>query len=197
MPRVMNTTKIITALREFFAKERRLPGYNEMLRIFGYRSKNSVFQALRMLEDQGYIVKGPTGKIAPTAKLDGSVRILGTVQAGIPVDAEQLADAPSVQMETFLAPHPERSFLLEVRGDSMVDAAITEGDYVLVEARNKANVGDIVVANVDGEWTLKYLDQDADGLFLRPGNAKYKPIRATRTLSIAGVVRAVVRRYRS
>ena len=191
----MNTQKIITALREFFAQERRLPGYNEMLRIFGYRSKNSVFQALRMLEDRGYIVKAPTGKISPTAKLDGAIRILGTVQAGIPVDAEQLTDAPPVQMERFLAPHPERSFLLEVRGDSMIDAAINEGDYVLVESKEKASVGDIVVANVDGEWTLKYLDKDGDGLFLRPANKRYAPIRAREKMSIAGVVRAVVRRY--
>lgn len=193
----MNTHKIITALREFFARERRLPGYNEMLLIFGYRSKNSVFQALRMLEEQGYIVKGKNGKIAPTSKLDGSVRILGTVQAGIPVDAEQLADAPSVQMEAFLAPHPERSFLLEVRGDSMIEAAINEGDFVLVESQDKANVGDIVVANVDGEWTLKYLAQDNRGLYLRPGNAKYQPIYAKQSLTIAGVVRAVVRRYKA
>ena len=193
----MNTTKIITALREFFVKERRLPGYNEMLRIFEYRSKNSVFQALHMLETKGYIVKAKNGKIAPTAKLDGGVRILGTVQAGIPVDAEQIADAPSLQMETFLTPHPERSFLLEVRGDSMVDAAINEGDYVLVEARTRASVGDIVVANVDGEWTLKFLDRDADGLFLRPGNAKYPPIHAKEHLSVAGIVRAVVRRYKA
>ena len=195
MPRVMNTTKIIAALREFFAQERRLPGYNEMLRIFGYRSKNSVFLALRMLEERGYIVKGPHGKISPTAKLDGPIRILGTVQAGIPVDAEQLTDARTVQMEKFLAPHPDRSFLLEVRGDSMIEAAINEGDYVLVEAREKANVGEIVVANVDGEWTLKYLDKDAKGLFLRPANSRYAPIRAREKMTIAGVVRAVVRRY--
>lgn len=197
MPRVMNTTKIISALREFFAKERRLPGYNEMLIIFGYRSKNSVFQALHMLEDQGYIVKGPNGKIAPTAKLDSTVRVLGTVQAGIPVDAEALADAPAIHMESFLAPHPERSFLLEVRGDSMIEAAINEGDYVLVEAQNKADLGDIVVANVDGEWTLKYLAKDENGLYLRPGNAKYEPIYAKQSLTIAGIVRAVVRRYKA
>ena len=98
-------------------------------------------------------------------------------------------------MEKFLAPHPERSFLLEVRGDSMIEAAINEGDYVLVEAREKANIGDIVVANVDGEWTLKYLAKDAKGLFLRPGNSRYAPIRAREKMTIAGVVRAVVRRY--
>lgn len=192
----MNTTKIITALREFYAKERRLPGYNEMLIIFGYRSKNSVFQALHMLEDQGYIIKSDNGKIAPTSKLDGCVKLLGTVQAGIPVEATALADAPSVYLETFLAPNPERSFLLEVRGDSMIDAAINEGDYVLVEHRNIANIGDIVVANVDGEWTLKYLACDQKGLYLRPGNPKYEPIHAKESMTIAGVVRAVVRRYR-
>ncbi len=195
MPRVLNFKKILSTLRAFYAKERRLPGYNEMLVIFNYRSKNSIFQVLRVLENQGYLVKGPRGKIAPTAKFVGSIRNLGTVQAGIPVDVEQV-EAPAVELDHFLAPNPEQTFLLQVRGDSMIDAHIAEGDFVLVEATPEANPGDIVVACVDNEWTLKYLDRDNQGFFFRPANKKFSNIRPKESLRIGGVVRSVIRNFR-
>jgi repressor LexA len=190
----MDNERISAAMRAFVLAERRMPGYNEMLRIFDYRSKNSVFNALRMLEEQGYILKEPSGKIAPTAKLAGAVRILGSVQAGLPVDAQQLEGEP-VELDQFLAPHPESTFMLQVHGDSMIDAGIHEGDFVLVETHAEAHTHDIVVANVDGEWTLKYFTRDANGPLLLAANRSYLPIRAKHSLHVAGVVRAVVRRY--
>lgn len=171
-----------------------MPGYNEMLELFNYRSKNSVFHALRILEEQEFLTKDETGKIAPTPKLSGAVRLLGTVQAGIPVEADAQQGEPIV-LEEFLAPHPEKTFMLQVRGDSMIDAGIHEDDYVLVETGVTPRPHDIVVANVDGEWTLKYYSRDAKGVVLLPANSQYKPIRAQHSLHIAGVVRAGVRRY--
>lgn len=190
----MNTERIVHALRKFVLTERRMPGYNEMLDLFGYRSKNSVFNALRVLEEQGYIVKESAGKIAPTAKLAGAIRLLGSVQAGIPIEAQQL-EGEAVVLDQFLAPHPENTFMLAVHGDSMIDAGIHEGDYVLVEAAAEPHAHDIVVASVDGEWTLKYFTRDASGPLLVAANRSYFPIRAKHTLHVAGVVRAVVRRY--
>ena len=171
-----------------------MPGYNEMLDIFGYRSKNSVFNALRILEEDGYLRKDETGKVAPTAKLSGAIRLLGSVQAGIPVEATEL-DGEPVMLEQFLVPRPERTFMLKVRGESMVDAGIHEGDYVLVETGVTPRNNDIVVACVDGEWTLKYYTREGRDVVLMPANKEFMPIRAKRTLHIAGVVRAGVRRY--
>jgi len=191
----MDTEKIINALRNFYHEERRMPGYNEMMRIFGYRSKNSVFHAIRMLEDQGYLIKEEDGKLSPTPKLEGRIRLLGSVQAGLPVDAEELDGEPLV-LDRFLVPEPERTFMLKVHGDSMIDAGIHEGDYVLVEAQVEPSTHDIVVASVDGEWTIKYYTRDTNGPLLLAANRRYMPLRARHNLHIAGVVRAVIRRYK-
>ena len=194
MPRVFKQDEVVKKLREFILSEHRMPGYNEMMGLFNYRSKNSVFHALRILQDKEYLTKDEFGKIAPTAKLSGAIRLLGTVQAGIPVEAEQQQGEPIV-LEQFLLPRPDRTFMLQVRGDSMIDAGIHEGDYVLVETGVTPRSQDIVVANVDGEWTLKYYTKDARGVALLPANRNFQPIRAKQSLHIAGVVRAGVRRY--
>ena len=171
-----------------------MPGYNEMMRIFEYRSKNSVFHAIGMLEEQGYLIKEADGKLCPTSKLEGRVRLLGSVQAGLPVDAEELEGEPLV-LDHFLVPDPDNTFMLEVHGDSMIDAGIHEGDYVLVERQVEPSTRDIVVASVDGEWTIKYYTRDTKGPLLLAANRSYLPLRAKHNLHIAGVVRAVVRRY--
>jgi len=192
----MDTDRIVESLRTFVLRERRMPGYNEMLRLFGYRSKNSVFNVLRALEEQGYIAKDSLGKIAATSRLTGALKLLGKVQAGLPVDAQAVEGEP-VDLGEFLAPRPEHTYMLQVQGDSMIDAGIHEGDYVLVETEAEPRTHDIVVANVDGEWTLKYFTRDASGPLLVAANRSYFPIRAKHSLHIAGVVRGVVRRYPS
>ena len=79
--------------------------------------------------------------------------------------------------------------MLTVRGDSMIDAGILPGDVVLVEKGPRPKQNDVVVACVDGEWTLKYYVRDAAGVRLEPANRKYKFIRPQRSLEIGGVVR--------
>ena len=194
MPRIFKQDHVVRQLRAFILSEHRMPGYNEMLELFNYKSKNSVFHALRILEGQGFVKKDESGKIAPTAKLSGAIRLLGAVQAGIPVEAEEQRGEPIV-LEQFLAPRPEKTFMLQVRGDSMIDAGIHEGDYVLVETGVTPRSQDIVVANVDGEWTLKFYTKSGKDIVLLPANRNYQPIRARHSLHIAGVVRAGIRRY--
>ena len=193
MPRTMDLPDRVKRLRGFFARERRLPGYDEMLRLFGYRSKNAVFGLLRRLEADGYIRKR-NGKIAATGRLAGSIRVLGSIQAGFPSPAEEeLLD--SISLDEFLVARPEATFMLRVTGDSMVDAGIHPGDLVLVERGTVPKPNDIVIAQVDGEWTMKYYATDRKGVRLDPANPKYQPIRPRNTLEIAGVVRSVVRKY--
>ena len=77
----------------------------------------------------------------------------------------------------------------------MIEANICEGDIVVVEKRSFANKGDMVIAIVDDEFTLKYLDKDADGLFLKPANHLYKIIRPVTSFEIFGVVVGLIRKY--
>ena len=193
MPRKMDLEDKIKKLRMFFRQERRLPGYAEMLKLFDYRSKNAVFGLLKKLEELGYISRSGR-KIAFTGKLTGSVRLLGAVQAGFPSPAEEeLVD--TISLDEYLIRRPESTYMLSVSGDSMIDAGIHPGDIVIVEKGNKPQKGDIVVANVDDEWTLKYFTMDQAGVRLDPANPKYRFIRPRRSLTIGGVVKAVIRRY--
>ena len=77
----------------------------------------------------------------------------------------------------------------------MIEAGIQPGDLVIVERTNRPKVGDIVIAEVDGEWTMKYLRKRGTRFYLAPANAQYKPIVPKGELKIAAVVKAVVRKY--
>ena len=194
MPRTCDVDTKLKALRDFVRRERRMPGYREMLRLFGYRSKNAVFGLLRRLTASGHLTKNSAGKLTPSGRLTGQVRLLGLIQAGFPSPAEEeLLD--TLSLDEFLIRRPEATFLLKVTGDSMLEAGIQPGDMVLVERGTTPKPGDIVVAQVDDEWTLKYYNKDRQGVRLDPANAKYASIRPKRSLTLGGVVRAVVRKY--
>ncbi len=193
MPRTIDLRKKAALLQQFFRREGRTPSYAEMLTLFGYRSKNAVYGLLALLQQAGYIRKN-RGKIALAGRFAGTVKLLGAVQAGFPSPAEEeLVD--TINLEEFLVRRPEATYMLTVSGDSMIDAGIHPGDIVLVEKGVTPQPRDIVVAQVDDEWTIKYFDQDDQGVLLAPANAKYKAIRPMRSLIIGGIVRAVIRKY--
>jgi SOS regulatory protein LexA len=193
MPRALDIKDRIAKLRNFYWQEGRVPGYAEMLKLFGYHSKNAVFGLLKKLADYGYVRK-TGGKIAFTSKLVGTVKLLGAVQAGFPSPAEEeLAD--TISLDEYLIRRPEATFMLTVRGDSMIEAGIHPGDIVLVEKGIAPKPHDIVIAQVDDEWTIKYFVKDNAGVRLDPANPKYRFIRPKRSLVIGGVVKAVIRKY--
>jgi SOS regulatory protein LexA len=193
MPRKTDIKEKVEKLKAFLLQQKRMPGYNEMLRLFNYRSKNAVFGLLRKLETLGYVTIR-RGKIASTGRLAGTVRLLGSVQAGFPSPAEEeLVD--TLSLDEFLVKRPEATFMLRVSGNSMIDAGIFPDDIVLVEKGVRPKNNDIVIAQVDGEWTMKYFFKNADGVRLEPANRKFKTIRPKNTLEIGGVVRTVIRKY--
>ncbi|MDD5678755.1 MAG: transcriptional repressor LexA [Kiritimatiellae bacterium] len=193
MSKAINLQQKTALLRQFFRLEGRAPSYTEMLTLFGYRSKNAVHGLLARLQQAGYIRKN-RGKLALTTRITGMVKLLGAVQAGFPSPAEEeLVD--TINLEEFLVRRPEATYMLTVSGDSMVDAGIHPGDIILVEKGVTPQPHDIVVAQVDDEWTIKYFEQDNQGVRLVPANAKYKAIHPKRSLTIGGIVRAVIRKY--
>jgi len=123
-----------------------------------------------------------------------SVRMLGSVEAGFPSPAEEeLVD--TISLDDLLIQNREATFLLKVSGDSMTGAGIMPGDMVIVDKAQTPKSGDIVIAQVDGEWTMKYLRKRGDDVVLVPANPRYQPIRPKQELKINGVVTAVVRKY--
>ncbi|MCE9613428.1 MAG: transcriptional repressor LexA [Lentisphaerae bacterium] len=193
MPRTLDLPDKVMRLRAFYARERRVPGYNEMLTLFDYRSKNAVFGLLRRMQAAGYLTK-KQGKLAPTGKIAGAIRMLGSVRAGFPSPAEEeLLD--TLSLDEFLVERPDATFMLKVTGDSMIDAGILPGDIVLVEKGVAPRNNDIVIAQVDGEWTMKYFVKRGKDITLEAANKKYAPIRPRQSLELAGVVRTVIRKF--
>ncbi|HET9664606.1 MAG TPA: S24 family peptidase, partial [Burkholderiales bacterium] len=121
--------------------------------------------------------------------------IAESVRAGHPSPA---AEAPpeTLSIDECLVTHPSRSVLITVKGDSMIDAGIHPGDVVVVEKRVAANVGDIVVAIIDNEFTLKRLGKEKGRVVLRPENKAYPVIHPKEGAEIFGVVVGLFRRYR-
>lgn len=171
-----------------------MPSYSEIGELVGLRSKNAVFKLVGKLEKLGAVARDAKGRLIP-GSIGAPARVLGTVEAGFPSPAEEeLAD--TLSLDDMLIENPDATFLLKVSGDSMSGAGILPGDMVLVDKGQTPKSGDIVIAEVDGEWTMKYLKKRGQGVTLLAANPKYQPIRPKRELRIAGVVTAVVRKYR-
>jgi repressor LexA len=194
MPRTINLSEKIEQLRSFYVVEKRNPTFSELANLFNYRSKNAVYGPLQKLIQLGYVEQDQSGRITLTSKITGSSRLLGTVQAGFPSPAEEeLID--TINLDQYLVRNPEATYLLTVSGDSMIDAGIQPGDIILVEKGGAPKKNDIVIAQVDGEWTMKYFGKDRKGVYLDPANSNYKRIRPDQSLTIGGIVKAVVRKY--
>ncbi|MEE8432269.1 MAG: transcriptional repressor LexA [Candidatus Desulfatibia sp.] len=183
------------ALAKFYRENRRMPSFSELGEISGLKSKNAVSKLVTKLEKMNLLKKDKKGKLIPLSMPPFSgVRVLGTVEAGFPSPAEEeLADILS--LDEFLIKNRNATFMLKVSGDSMSEAGIIPGDMVLIDKSLSPKSGDIVIACVDDQWTMKFLRKRGKSVTLVPANPAYKPIRPKRELSIAGVVTAVIRKY--
>ena len=177
----------------FYKTHGRMPGYNELMVMTGFRSKNAVFKFIDKLVDDRVVKKDPQGRLSPRHMFEG-LRLLGLIEAGFPSAAEEeLLDV--MNFDEYIAPNKESSYILKVKGDSMIDAGIHPGDMVVVERRQNYKVGQIVVAMIDNEYTMKYLRMKDGKHYLEPANPKYKPIYPSESFRVEAVVTAVVRKY--
>ncbi len=179
-------------LLSFYQSHRRMPTYAEMTILFGFKSKNAVYRVVTKMIAAGIVTKDKLGKLIPSDSFD-EMPMVGFVTAGLPapVDVQQ----STLNVEDYLVPKKSNSYLFEVQGDSMIEAHIADGDMVVAERTNTAKDGDIVIAQIDGEYTMKYLRTKGNKLWLEPANQKYKPIHPEYELSIVAIVRGVMRKY--
>ena len=177
----------------FFQRHKRMPSYTEIMAATGLRSKNSVSKLVRKLAGEGVIEKDARGRLSPGPLMRGA-KLLGLVEAGFPSAAEEeLLDV--MDFDEYLTPNKEASYILKVKGDSMVDAGIHPGDMVIVERKSAYKSGQIVIAMVDDEYTMKYLRKRGEQFYLEPANKRYKPIYPTQTFRGEAVVTAGGRKY--
>ncbi|MFC1807629.1 transcriptional repressor LexA [Candidatus Omnitrophota bacterium] len=179
---------------DFYMKNKKMPSYSEMLGIFGLRSKNAVFKRVGELIKAGFLDKDNSGHLIPK-RVSIPLPLLGYIQAGFPSPAEEeLQDVLS--LDEYLISNPRATYLVKVQGDSMIDAGICAGDLILVQKNLDPKAGDIVVAQVDNEWTLKYFNKKGKDVYLKAANQKYPDILPREELIIAGVVVANIRKYK-
>ncbi|MEK6643853.1 MAG: transcriptional repressor LexA [Planctomycetota bacterium] len=197
-PATPRQRQIVIFIRDYTHKNGYSPTYDEIAAEFDI-SKVTVFEHLNKLEDLGLLTKDAhkarSLQLADHVELPDDrpscIRLLGRIAAGRPIEA--IEDSQVIDLETmFQSSH--RTYALEVRGDSMIDDHIADGDYVVVENRPNPYNGEIVVALLDnGEATLKRFYREKSRIRLQPANPKYHPIYTTNP-HIQGVVIGVIRR---
>lgn len=184
----------LNALRQYWKDNKTFPSMARLTDVLGLSSSGGVFKVIGRLVDAGYLER-VDGRIAPTRAFF-ALPVLGKVRAGLPQVEDQSAGQEMVGVEDYLIRHPERTVFCRVRGDSMKDAGMLDGDMVVVERNRATKPGDIVVALVDNELTVKYLyPLQGAGWVLKPANPDYPDIVAQQSLQIMGVVVGTFRRH--
>ena len=177
----------------FYKRTKRMPSYAEIMQLVGFKSKNAVYKLVNKLISEGVLEKDSSGRLIPN-KLIGEVPMLGLVEAGFPTVAEETV-LDTLSIDEYLINDKDKTYLLEVKGDSMIEAGIQEGDLVVAERTSNPKEGDIVIAEVDGGWTMKYFRKKGGQVYLEPANKHYKPIYPEYDIKIAAVVTGMVRKY--
>jgi SOS regulatory protein LexA len=189
-------TKTLTVYKEkilrFYRSKKRMPSITEVMELCHLASRSSAFYVVNQLVKEGIIDKDSAGKLIPSGKMH-ELPLLGHIRAGFATPAEdEIADLISVG--EYLIPHPNRSYLLKVRGDSMVDAGVQEDDMVVFERGKEAKPGDMVVALTEDGYTLKFLRKHGTQFYLEAANKRYPDIHPAEG-QIIGVVTATFRKY--
>lgn len=183
----------ISQIKKFYIQNKRLPSYSEMSKLLGFSSRNSSHRLMQKWVEEG-IVQKVNRQFSPTDKFF-SLPLIGSVKAGVPTLSDYQNTEP-VELNRFLLGNAGQTYLLEVSGDSMINAGIQSGDLAVIDPDRDPINGSIVVAMVDREWTLKRFRRVKGQVILFPENPIYKPIVAHDSLVIGGVVISIIRKYR-
>jgi len=194
---------VLRFISTFLQKRRIPPTVREIQAHFGFESTNAVTDHLALLERKGYLKRrrgisrgielaSPSISFHPEV---ARVPLVGTIAAGSPILAEENIEGYLHLDKTFV--RGNGYFLLRVRGDSMKEVGIFDSDFVLVKKQEQAERGDIIVAYLEGEATVKRFWPKRGGIELRPANPAYVPLRVTKekypNFRILGKVQAVLR----
>lgn len=198
--------KILDFVNRYQSEKGYPPSVREICKAVGFKSTSTVHAYIKKLEEEGQISKDATKpralKVLDNSKrsLEGyisdqeidNVPVVGKITAGMPILAVENIE------ETFPVPvqylENSTSFMLKVKGDSMINAGILDGDYILVKQQSTAENGDMVVALIDDEATVKTFYKEKDHFRLQPENPAYEPI-IVKELSILGKVIGLFRKY--
>ena len=200
IPLTRRQKEILDYVQNFIMENGYAPSYREIAYYFEFSSVGTVAEYIGILEEKGYLTKESMDarsiQLTPAfaSGLESfSIPLEGTIDAGRPIEAIRTN-------ETIDIPHDmmgKKTFALKVRGDSMVEDGILDGDYVIIEQTNSARNGEIVVALVDNaNATLKRFYNEKNQVRLQPANSSMRPMKfAKKRITIQGKVRGVIRKF--
>jgi len=189
-----NDGQYLARLQDYYVQHRVLPSYSRIGALVGLNSKASVAGMVMRLKAERFVESSPDRRLKP-GKRFFERPLAESVRAGLPSPAVD-SNPEGLSIDEHLVAHPSKTVLITVKGDSMVDAGIHAGDVVVVEKRSSSNIGEIVVAIIDNEFTLKRLQKERGRVVLKPENKAYPVIRPKGDLEIFGVVVGQFRKYR-
>lgn len=193
--------QILDFIISFIEENGYAPTFQEIGEYFDLSSPATVHQHIKTLEEKGYLKSEYNAKRSlevlsvkdESLSLAYQIPLVGLITAGEPIEA--IEEHETIAVPSSLVVHRENTFVLQVKGDSMIGDGILPGDYVVVERSNYPKNGDIIVALLDNAYaTLKRFYREQTRIRLQPANGKYKPIYV-KDLIVQGIVRGVIRNY--
>lgn len=194
---------ILQFIREFQAERGVTPTHREICDHFGFSSYGTVYKHLSLLEKKGLIrrdwnqkrgvelIDQPKEAAPPSSARE--LPLFGSIAAGRPIEA--IVSDETITVPERLTGRGE-NYVLKVRGDSMIEDGILDGDFVIIARRERADNGEMVVANVNGEVTLKRFYHEGERVRLQPANSMMHPIYASaRDVAVQGIVVGLMRRF--
>lgn len=191
----MESIILYQKIQSFYEENKRMPSVREIRdRILHTKSMRKTKELVDTLVDDGVLRRDKKGKLIPT-NLFTSIKKLGVVEAGFPSPAEEeLLD--TMTLDEWLIQRREATYMLEVKGESMINLGIRPGDTALVERGRQPKDGDIVIACADGKWTMKTYHIQSDGkIALVPANPKFPTMYPKEELIVEAIVTAIIRKY--
>lgn len=193
--------KVYRFLREYLLKRGFPPTLREIASHFGLKGPKAPQKTLSILERKGYIRKVPGGSraieiIGFQSQVPLQIPMIGRVKAGKPVLAVENIEGYLTLDRTLVS--SEDAFLLRVEGDSMIDAHIQDGDFALVNPRQSAENGEIVVALIEDEATIKRIFKKRDLILLKPAHPEMEPIvvkKGEKKVTLVGKVEGIIRKF--
>jgi repressor LexA len=195
-PLTRRQKEVLDYLKSFINKHEYAPSYREVADHFGFSSVATVAEHIESLKGKGYLenAENMARSIQLTPTWDErtfNIPLLGSIAAGFPIEAIRTSETIDIPRDMM----GRNVFALRVRGDSMEEDGILDGDYVIIEQTSSPKNGEIVVALVEGNGvTLKRFYRESDHIRLQPANGKYQPIRTKRVV-VQGKVRGVIRKF--
>lgn len=183
--------EFLEKIKNLYGKEF-LPSFETIAKALGYKHKNSVWQYFNKLKEENLIIE-ENNRFRLNREMFGAIQLMSRVRAGFASSGEDYVEKRVSLDEQFNIDNPS-TFLFTVTGDSMIELGIFEGDTVVVHKCSEARSGDIILAYIDGGFTLKTLRKKNGEVWLEPANPRYPILKPKENLEVFGVVRGVIRK---